>query len=199
MFDVVCLSSGGLDSTVCLKLFQRQGLKALPVFINYGQRNHDDEFASLLSNCQLHQFHPPEVFDFSSFGQNIETGLTSPQKHVVDDAFTPNRNLLFLTIAASVAYNRGCMTLALGFLIKDSAIFPDQTDTFLEATESLLSVSLGTKMRIVCPLRDFSKQDVVRVAAEIGIDRHYSCHVGGKPCGSCIACLEYRGTEWAET
>lgn len=191
MFDVICLSSGGLDSTVCLKLFQRQGFKALPVFINYGQRNLDYELDSLIENCQLHQFHPPEIFDFSSFGRNVETGLTSTRKHVVDDAFTPNRNLLFLTIAAGVAYNRGCTSVALGFLTQDSAIFPDQTDVFLEQSQKLLSVSLGVKMRILCPLRDFSKSDVVALAQELGVHRHYSCHVGGEPCGMCIACMEY--------
>lgn len=194
----MCLASGGLDSTVCLKLFQRQGLRALPVFINYGQRNFHYEFGALTENCQVHQFHPPQVFDFESFGKNIRTGLTSEDKHVVDDAFTPNRNLMFLTIAASVAYDRGCTALGLGFLTKESAIFPDQSDEFLESTERVLSLSLGTKMRIVAPLRDFTKGDVIRIAKEIGVDRHYSCHAGGVPCGRCIACLEYRGTEWAE-
>lgn len=199
MFDVVCLASGGLDSTVCLKLFQRQGLSALPVFIDYGQRNLQYELASLVENCQLHQFHPPHIFDLSSYGRNIETGLTSTHKHVVDDAFTPNRNLLFLTIGASVAYNRGCNTVALGFLTEESAIFPDQTGVFLDAAQQMLSTSLGASIRIVCPLRDFSKRDVVRIAKELGVERHYSCHVGGEPCGKCIACMEYGGTEWAET
>lgn len=191
MFDVVCLASGGLDSSVCLKLFQQQGLSALPVFINYGQRNLEFELASLQANCQEHQFHPPVIFQFPSFGNNIATGLTSDKKHVVEDAFTPNRNLMFLTIAAGLAYDRGCDTVALGFLTADSVIFPDQTDSFLEAAESMLSISLGVTMKVVCPLRDMSKQDVVRIAKEVGIDRHYSCHIGGVPCGQCIACLEY--------
>lgn len=39
MYDAVCLASGGLDSIVCLHLLRKQGIKALPVFINYGQRN----------------------------------------------------------------------------------------------------------------------------------------------------------------
>ena len=191
MFDVVCLASGGLDSSVCLKLFQREGLSALPVFVDYGQRNREDEFASLSANCEEHQFHSPIVFELSSFGRNIQTGLTSRGKDVVDDAFTPNRNLLFLTIAGGLAYDRGCNKVALGFLTADSVIFPDQTDRFLAAAENMLSVSLGVGMKILCPLRDMTKQDVVRIAKEVGIDRHYSCHQGGTPCGRCIACLEY--------
>ena len=191
MYDVVCLASGGLDSVVCLKLFQQQGLTALPVFINYGQRNYEDEFASLVANCSMHQFRPPQVFDLRSFGENVETGLTSEAKHVVDDAFTPNRNLFFLTVASSIAYHKGCTTVALGFLSADTAIFPDQSDVFLDAAQSLISLSLGTAMKIVCPLRDLTKGDVVALADKIGITRHYSCHAGGVPCGKCIACLEY--------
>lgn len=191
MFDVVCLASGGLDSTVCLKIFQRQGLKALPVFINYGQRNLEYEFASLQDNCNDHQLQQPMVFDLSSFGRNIRTGLTSDSKDVVADAFTPNRNLLFLTVAASVAHDKGCNSVALGFLTAQSAVFPDQTDTFLAKAQEMLTISLGTQLRIIAPLRDFTKADVVRTARELGVVRHYSCHLGGIPCGHCIACLEY--------
>lgn len=197
MFDVVCLSSGGLDSTVCLKLLQRQGLRVLPVFVNYGQRNLDFELESLRYNCTQHQFHPPEVFDLSSIGRNIPTGLTSVEHHVVEDAFTPNRNLIFLTVAASVAYHRGCTSVALGFLSESTAIFPDQTDAFLDGAQRLLSLSLGADIRIITPLRDLAKRDVLQVAREIGVNSYYSCHGGGTPCGKCIACLEYGEELWA--
>lgn len=84
--------------------------------------------------------------------------------------------------------------MANGLLTEESAIFPDQTDVFLRTAEEMLSISLGVSIRVICPLRDFTKADVVRTAAEIGIERHYSCHAGGQPCGRCIACLEYEGT-----
>jgi 7-cyano-7-deazaguanine synthase len=191
MFDVVCLSSGGLDSTVCLKLFQRDGLRALPVFINYGQRNIAFEFESLEQNCRDHQFHRPVVVDLSGYGAIIRTGLTSADKDVYHDAFTPNRNLLFLTAASGIAHDRGCNKIALGFLTAESAIFPDQTDRFLAMAEDMISESLGVSMSIHAPLRDLSKREVVTLAREIGVVRYYSCHSGGTPCGHCIACLEY--------
>jgi 7-cyano-7-deazaguanine synthase len=191
MLDVVCLSSGGLDSTVCLKLFQASGLDALPVFINYGQRNLEFELGSLQENCRDHQFRNPTIIDLKGFGESIRTGLTSETKDVYCDAFTPNRNLLFLTIAGSIAYDRGCSKLALGFLNANNAIFPDQTDAFLQSVEQTLSASLGTDISIHAPLRDMSKQEVLKLAKSLGIVRYYSCHSGGEPCGHCIACLEY--------
>ena len=75
----------------------------------------------------------------------------------------------------------------MGLLSEKTAIFPDQSERFLRAAERALS-----DLSVVCPLREFSKADVVRLAADLGISRYYSCHAGTEvPCGKCIACLEY--------
>lgn len=192
MYDAICLASGGLDSVVCLHLLKRQNIRTLPVFINYGQKNLERELGSLLKNVTKHRFPKPVIIDLPGFGKVIQTGLTDPDKRVLEDAFTPNRNLLFLTLAASVAFTKCASSLVLGFLSETTAIFPDQSDRFLRAAENAISESLGVSMRIVCPLRDMVKADVVRISRELGIEHSYSCHSGTpEPCGKCIACLEY--------
>jgi 7-cyano-7-deazaguanine synthase len=111
---------------------------------------------------------------------------------VLEDAFTPNRNLLFLLAAASIAYTKGAAWIVMGLLAEKTTIFPDQKDAFLFEAESVLTASLGTRIRIVCPLRDMVKDDVVRLASKLNIRDFYSCHSGTpEPCGRCIACLEY--------
>ena len=102
MYDAVCLASGGLDSTLCLHLLREQGLQALPVYVNYGQRNHSREWASLSAGCAVNKFPNPVQFDFSSFGRVIRSGLTDRRLRVNEDAFTPTRNLLFLVLAGAV-------------------------------------------------------------------------------------------------
>jgi len=192
MYDAVCLASGGLDSLVCLHLLRQQGVRVLPVFVNYGQRNCDAELRSLLRNVEEQGFVPPIIVDFNQFGKIIRTGLTDDTKRIVEDAFTPNRNLLFLLLGASVAHTRGVSSLVLGLLSEKTAIFSDQTDRFLSAARRAISESLGANIEIVCPLRDMVKDDVVRLAATLDIKHSYSCHDGGpEPCGRCIACLEY--------
>jgi 7-cyano-7-deazaguanine synthase len=192
MFDAVCLASGGLDSVVCLHLLKQRRISALPVFIDYGQRNKDREFASLLKNIETGEFAEPEIFDVSGFGKVIRSGLTDPEKRVYEDAFTPNRNLLFLVLASALAHTRGISNLVLGFLSERTAIFPDQTDRFLQLAETVISESLGVKMNISVPLRDFTKSAVVELAGKLQIKSAYSCHLGtAEPCGKCIACLEY--------
>jgi len=192
MYDAICLASGGLDSVVCLHLLRQQNINALPVFINYGQKNHDREFGSLVENARISGLHQPLIVDVSGFGRVVRTGLTDPKKRVLEDAFTPNRNLILLTLAASVAFGKGASSVVLGFLSEATAIFPDQTDRFLRAAEDAISESLGVSITIVCPLRDMTKSDVVRLSKALGIEQSYSCHDGGaEPCGKCIACLEY--------
>ena len=147
MYDAVCLASGGLDSVVCLHLLRQQGIKALPVFVNYGQRNLKKEFGSLVANLKSAKFPMPVVINVSGFGKVIKTGLTDPRKRVLEDAFTPNRNLLFLLLAASVAFSRGISFIVLGFLSEKTAIFPDQSDRFLSVARDAIKESLGAELR----------------------------------------------------
>lgn len=192
MYDAVCLTSGGLDSLVCLHLLRRQDISALPLFIDYGQRNRKREYASLLSNIKQSRFPNPVVMNVSGFGKVVRTGLTDSDKRVLEDAFTPNRNLLFLVLASAVGQTRGISQVVLGFLTEESAIFPDQTDQFLRQAEIAITQSLGYRVAVTTPLRDFTKQKVVELAGALGIESAYSCHAGLEiPCGKCIACLEY--------
>jgi 7-cyano-7-deazaguanine synthase len=192
MYDAVCLASGGLDSTVCLFLLREQGLEALPVFVNYGQRNERKEWNALVSSCGANKFSDPVYFEFSSFGKIVRSGLTDASLRVLEDAFTPNRNLLFLTLGSAVAKTKGVQNVVVGLLSEPTTIFPDQTDVFLRTAETAISESLGSQIRIHCPLRDMTKKDVVLYARKHRISNYYSCHSGSdEPCGRCIACLEY--------
>jgi 7-cyano-7-deazaguanine synthase len=192
MYDAVCLSSGGLDSTVCLHLLRERGIAALPVYVNYGQINLEREWGALSAACSFHSFPQPVRFDFPSFGRNIRSGLTDASMRVNEDAFTPTRNLLFLVLGGAVASARGVRNIVVGLLSERAAIFPDQTDRFLKAAEIALAEALGAQIEIHCPLRDMTKQDVLAMARARGISDFYSCHSGTEvPCGKCIACLEY--------
>src|SRR5260370_15539494 len=107
MDDAVWLSSGGLDSLLCLHLLRERGTSALTTFVNYGQINCSKELGSLLTACDKYDFPKPVIFDVSGFGAVIRTGLTDTSLRVNEDAFTPNRNMLFLLLASSLAYSRG--------------------------------------------------------------------------------------------
>lgn len=190
----VCLHSGGLDSAVCLALLAEQGVTSVPVFLNYGQRALTAEIESFERINRQFGLGRSYVFEFPDFGAHIRTGLTDASQDIVSNAFTPNRNLLFLLLAASVGYQHGISDVVIGLLSAETAIFPDQTDTFLQTAQNALSESLGFDIVVHTPLRAMTKKRVVDLANRLGVRQTYSCHVGGpEPCGECIACKEF---EW---
>jgi len=77
-------------------------------------------------------------------------------------------------------------------LKEETTIFPDQRDDFLVIAENSIAMALGRKIKIITPLRDFYKKDIVNLAKSKGITNYYSCHTGNDiPCGKCISCQEY--------
>lgn len=190
--SVVTLLSGGMDSCLMSVLAMEAGVEQRPVFINYGQINFEREILAVRGH--INKFGLPECteVDISGFGSVITSGLTDRGKHIVDEAFLPGRNLLFLLIASSFAVQNNCKSISIGLLREDTAIFPDQTNDFLISAEYTISKAMGKTIEIVAPLRDFYKKDVIEMANEKGISS-YSCHMGGEePCGACISCKEFQ-------
>ncbi|KII15429.1 7-cyano-7-deazaguanine synthase [Phaeobacter sp. S60] len=190
--SIVTLVSGGLDSTLVTVLAREEGLEQYPLFVDYGQRSKDKELAACRAVLARLGLPEPKVAELGGFGGLIRSGLTDPSLRVLEDAFTPGRNLLFLLLASSYAIQRGADAVSIGLLHEDASLFPDQTNAFLVQVEALLSVSMGRKIRVIAPLAEFHKIDVVALAQEKGIVGTYSCHLGNdEACGACIACNEF--------
>lgn len=194
--SIVALVSGGLDSTLMANLALEGGVTQFPLFVDYGQRARDRELQACCLAMSKLGLPRPKVAELSGFGHLIKSGLTDASLRVVEDAFTPGRNLLFLLTAAAYAVQINADAVSIGLLHEDVSLFPDQTGAFLAETESLLTRCMGRSMRVLAPLASFHKVDVVALAASKGIEGTYSCHRGGKDaCGNCIACNEFRFEE----
>ena len=190
--SIVTLVSGGLDSTLMTKLADESNLIIYPLFINYGQRAYKQELQACLSTFEFLNLPEPKIAEIPGLGKLIPCGLTREDLDVNDAAFMPGRNLYFILLAASYAYQLGANSVAIGLLDEQFSIFPDQTVSFINKAEKIICEILGKKISILTPLMSFSKQEVVNLANEKGIIGTYSCHVGSdKPCGICIACREY--------
>lgn len=192
--SLVNLVSGGLDSTLIGVLAKEEGVATFPLFIDYGQRAAKNEWGA----CQVvHRklgLSAPIRMDLSGFGQVIRSGLTCEDKHLKDEAFTPGRNLMFLVMGAAYAHQVGADAVATGLLSERFSLFPDQRAEFVVSAEHAIVQALGRPFRVLTPLFEFSKSDVVKLAAEKGISGTYSCHAGTElPCGRCVSCLEFIG------
>lgn len=191
--SMVTLVSGGMDSTLVAKIAQEEGLRQYPLFINYGQRSRDREWSSCLKVMAELNLPEPIEMDLAGFGALIRSGLTDPNLHIINDAFTPGRNMLFLLAAAAYAYQNKADAISIGLLHESTSIFPDQTSQFLRDAENMIERSMGERIKILAPLASFKKAEVVALAEQKGIRSTYSCHMGEEiACGNCIACNEFK-------
>lgn len=194
--SVVTLVSGGLDSTLIAKLAQEEGVQQYPLFIDYGQLAKDKELEACRYAMSYLNLPEPKVAELSGFGRLIRSGLTDAKFHIIDEAFTPGRNMLFLLTAAAYACQVGADAVSIGLLHEKTSLFPDQTSSFLREAESMISHCMGRKILVLAPLASFYKIDVVALAEEKGLKRTYSCHRGNEePCGACISCNEFKFEE----
>ena len=133
------------------------------------------------------------------------------------NTFVPGRNVLFLTIAAALAYRRGIEVLVGGMCETDFSGYPDCRDATVQATARALSLGLDRSITIETPLMFIDKAATWQLAQELGgdsltnliLEDTHTCYLGergarhawGYGCGTCPACtLRSRGFEkWSAT
>lgn len=188
----VNMVSGGLDSTLIGAMAKEEGVEHYPLFIDYGQRAAYREWEACKSVHTALGLPKPTRMDLSGFGSVVVSGLTSKKLDVKDNAFTPGRNLMFLLMGSAYAYQQNVSSVAIGLLAEEFSLFPDQQLQFVVQAQTAIAAALGRQIKILTPLIEFGKADVVRLAQDKGIVNTYSCHTGNaQPCRRCIACLEF--------
>lgn len=194
----VNLVSGGLDSTLIGVMAREDGIEQFPLFIDYGQRSASKEWATCQAVHKQLGLPEPTRMNLSGFGHVIVSGLTSATLDVKKDAFTPGRNLMFLLMGSAYAYQLGASSVAIGLLSEQFSLFPDQRLPFLTQADTAIEAAMGRRIKVLTPLFEFGKVDVVRLANDKGVSGTYSCHTGeSQPCGRCISCLEFQFGEGA--
>jgi 7-cyano-7-deazaguanine synthase len=180
-----------VDSSVLGALYAEKGVEVWPLFIDYGQLAVEQEWAACRRIMASLGAHEPTRMDLHGYGETLPSGLTSPNVDINRDAFLPARNLLMVVAAAALAFQRGAAQVVIGLFDESARLFPDQSFTFLERAEDAIEEALGLRIRVVAPLIETSKQEVLALLEGLAIDQTYSCHRGGtEPCGECVSCLE---------
>lgn len=196
--SLVTLVSGGLDSSLMAILAKENKNEQFPLFIDYGQLAAESEWQACKIIHQKFNLPIPVRMDISGYGKTILSGITSTNKKLMEEAFLPGRNLMFLLMGAAYAIQCETNAVCIGLLNEKTHLFPDQTDCFLREAENMIEISMGKSISILTPLREFFKADVIALAEKKGMKDSYSCHSGNiEPCGKCISCeeLEFSRTE----
>ncbi len=199
------LLSGGQDSSTCLFWSLKHAEVTEAVFFNYDQR-HKVELDCARSLCRNHDvtLHILDVPAFRQIGGSamIEETDIEMTKRGVPNTFVPGRNIVFLSLAASLAYRLNCDTLVIGVNEEDFSGYPDCRGQFIRSMEKTLQEGLNFPVRIESPLQHLSKKQIWALAEELGVletiikethtcyhGDHSTLHPWGYGCGLCPACL----------
>lgn len=208
MKSVVLLSSG-LDSSVCFAEEVHAGRAVLALTFDYGQRAAEREL--LMAKAQADKAGVPhrvvKLDFFSQFSANAltSTSIDVPTSQVDIDSmeasvesaksvWVPNRNGIFLSIAAGFAESCGAGLVVTGFNVEEAATFPDNTKDYMEQFTSSLSFSTSNKVRISSPTVDMDKTQIYKRGIELGVDFSvvWPCYFSGdQACGQCESCQRF--------
>ncbi|HJU71246.1 MAG TPA: 7-cyano-7-deazaguanine synthase QueC [Paucimonas sp.] len=221
--SALVLFSGGQDSATCLAWALSRYAKVETIGFDYGQRHaielsvrpallHQMRALSPQWHARLGEDH---LTDLSLLGKISDTALTrdteiAMQANGLPNTFVPGRNLMFMTVAAAVAYRRGLDVLVGGMCETDFSGYPDCRDDTMKALQVALNLGMATRLKIETPLMWLDKAATWQLARTLGgdalvdlirMDTH-TCYRGergdlhdwGYGCGNCPACaLRARG------
>ena len=204
MSKAVIVLSGGLDSATCMGMAQKTHLELHAVHFQYGQKHRTEENAARevarYYGATFQIIDLPEIFGGtgSSLIDDVEMPQSSyeelKESHGVSPTYVPYRNGNFLSMAATIALTEEASEVWAGMHAEDAHnwAYPDCTPEFLGAMAGAIYIGSYLKVRLVTPLQNMTKAEVVRKALHIGvpIKKTLSCYEGTVPaCGVCPTCV----------
>ena len=230
--SALVLFSGGQDSTTCLAYALQRYTRVETIGFAYGQRHAVEMDVRPTVLAELRRAFPTwaerlgedHVLDAGVLGQISDTALTrgteiAMQADGLPNTFVPGRNLLFLTLAAALAYRRGLQVIVTGVCETDFSGYPDCRDDTMKALQVALSLGMDTRLLIETPLMWLDKAQTWALAHQLGeqssvagggraliqllLEDTHTCYLGdrslrhpwGYGCGTCPAC-ELRASGW---
>jgi 7-cyano-7-deazaguanine synthase len=211
------LFSGGQDSTTCAAWALSRYEKVETIGFDYGQRHAVELSVRPALLRQLRAIAPQwdarlgedHMIDLSILGRISDTALTAEKEIALrsdglPNTFVPGRNLLFMMVAATVAYRRGLDVLVGGMCETDFSGYPDCRNDTMQSLRQTLNLGMATDLSIETPLMWIDKAATWKLAQDLGGSAlvelvrtgTHTCYLGergalhdwGYGCGTCPAC-----------
>ncbi|ABO50280.1 exsB protein [Desulforamulus reducens MI-1] len=203
----VVLLSGGLDSAVNLAFARTEGNVKLALTINYRQRAAHKEIAAAAQLARYYAI-PHRVIELPWLAEITKTALVrsesqlpEPKTEELDqlelagktaaEVWVPNRNGLFVNIAACFAETLHCEIVVAGFNCEEAATFPDNTPEFALAASAAMQYSTANQVKVLSYTGRLNKKDIVALGQRLQLpwELIWSCYRGeALMCGKCESC-----------
>ncbi len=200
MAKSIILLSGGLDSLVSLGLLKEKYNIETALTFGYGQKALDNELKAAEMICNYYNLRH-KVIKLDWLRSITHTALVSDVAIPVgiqktsDSVWVPNRNGLFLNIAASFADAENYDYIIIGANKEEAETFPDNTKEFIERINLEFEYSTKKHPKVLAPLINYDKNDIVKKALDNSIPLEFvrSCYQGvEKHCGKCESCTRLK-------
>lgn len=207
--DAIILLSGGLDSALNLVLAKES--IALALTIDYGQRAVNNEIKAAQELTEYYRIkHKILKINFFNglqggalLGETEVPVLTDDQlandtilqEETAKKVWVPNRNGLFINIAASLAEGMGLNKIIVGFNAEEAQTFPDNSQQFIDAINFSLSFSTQNSVKVSSKTTHLTKKEMMElaIAEKIPLTKLWSCyHSGVKQCQECESCMRFQ-------
>ena len=199
MSSVLVVYSGGLDSYTLLNKAMKKFDRVEAITFNYGQK-HNKEIEYAKSNCaELNIKHEVVNLDLENIlsGSALVGDIDIPEgnydKEKMKQTIVPNRNMIMISVAASLVIKNDTEYLWYAAHSGDHEIYPDCRPEFIDKMAAVLEICDYHKIKFEAPFQNLSKNEIVATGLSMGLDysKTWTCYEGKeKPCGKCSACLE---------
>ncbi len=204
----IVLLSAGLDSTVNLFLAARELDIVLTLTFNYGQKAADKEISCAKNISEklkiknlvidLPWLKPLGNSSLTHDSKEIPTGKNIAIENIktstasAKSVWIPNRNGIFLNIAASFAESLNAEIIIPGFNAEEAVTFPDNSYDFIRSTRKSLFFSTANHVDVQCYTIKMSKIEIVKAGQELMLpfNQMWPCYQNlEKWCGECESCV----------
>lgn len=202
----IILLSGGLDSVVSLAILRNEYDFKLALTFDYGQKAFLKENYSAKMIAEHYNIEH-KVIKLDWLKEITSTNLVSEKKvptvdidklndetitkNSMKNVWVPNRNGVFLNIAAAYADSFDYNYIVIGANKEEATTFSDNSLTFIQSLNKTLETSTNVELKVIAPLINYNKDEIVKQAIEQNIPFEYlnSCYNNTKKhCGNCESC-----------
>lgn len=203
----VVILSAGLDSSANLCMALAQGIKVeLALTIDYGQKAAVREIESAAKICKEYGVTHKVIslswfkdFNKSSLlrddediptGQRVQIDDEQSSQETKKSVWVPNRNGIFLNVAAAYAEALNADYIIPGFNLEEAQTFPDNSEVFLDSINKSLKFSTSTGVQAKCFTINLNKTEIVKaVKGQLNFSLLWPCYQAKqKWCGECESC-----------